>query len=76
MDQATQVMRIRELTAHVGLSKTTIYAQVAAGEFPRPIKLGPRATGWIAADVARWVESRRAAAAPPVTTPQRGRSGT
>lgn len=31
----------------------------ADGEFPRPIPLGPWATGWAAEDVDAWLRARR-----------------
>ncbi|WP_082643581.1 helix-turn-helix transcriptional regulator [Ruegeria denitrificans] len=42
----------------VGLSRSTIYAMIADGTFPRPIKLGKRAVGWRQSDVLTWLESR------------------
>lgn len=47
--------RIERLTAvlgRVGISRSTLYARIAAGLFPPPIQLGsPRIIGWLAADV-------------------------
>ena len=55
------VLRIRDLVDAIGLSKARIYEMVAAGEFPRPIRLGPRAVGWRRSDVEAWLDSRPAA---------------
>ena len=34
-----------------GLSKSTIYALIKKGEFPEPIQLGQRASGWLSSEV-------------------------
>ena len=44
-----------------GLSRSTLYRLIAAGAFPRPIKLGPRRVGFRADDLEKWLESREAA---------------
>jgi len=38
--------------------RSTLYAKVAEGEFPTPIKLGQRSVGWSAAEVEAWIDSR------------------
>ena len=42
-----------------GLSRSTIYAKVAAGSFPKPVKLGARAVGWRESDILEWLASRQ-----------------
>jgi len=37
-----------------GLPPSTLYAKMAAGEFPKPVKLGRRAVGWRAEEVESW----------------------
>ena len=46
-----QIIRLPQVRQRTGLSRSTIYLRVARGEFPRPIKLGVRASGWIADEV-------------------------
>jgi prophage regulatory protein len=41
-----------------GLARTTIYRWVAAGRFPAPVRLGPRAVAWRWSDLERWTQSR------------------
>ena len=41
-----------------GLGRSTIYAHMDAGIFPRPIKLGPRAVGWLQKEIEEWIELR------------------
>lgn len=52
--------KVEEVT---GLSRSTIYAMMAEGTFPKPMKLGKRAVGWREEDVRAWLDSREASAA-------------
>lgn len=42
----------------VGLSDTTLWRRVRAGDFPAPFRLSPRAVGWLASDIEDWIQSR------------------
>jgi prophage regulatory protein len=55
------ILRRPEVESRTGLSRSTIYAAMAAGDFPHPVKLGARAVGWFESDVTAWLESRKAA---------------
>tara|TARA_R110000851_G_scaffold333531_1_gene514864 strand:- start:44255 stop:44470 length:216 start_codon:yes stop_codon:yes gene_type:complete len=46
----------------IPVSVSTIWRWVAAGDFPKPVKLSPRTTAWRASDVHAWLESRKEAA--------------
>ena len=50
--------RRKEVESLTGLSRSTIYAMMSAGEFPKPIRLGRRAVAWRASDIANWLSSR------------------
>ncbi len=52
------ILRLPQVIARTGLSRSTIYAKVAAGEFPEPINLGGRAVGWLADEVEAWLVAR------------------
>jgi prophage regulatory protein len=63
------IIRRRDVEARTGLSRSAIYARLKRNPkrpndydptFPRPIQLGPRAVGWIAAEIDRWVAARAA----------------
>ncbi|KFE34194.1 phage transcriptional regulator, AlpA [Thioclava atlantica] len=41
----------------VGLSRSTLYAMIAEGRFPKPVRIGKRAVGWREADLRDWLES-------------------
>ena len=52
------ILRLPQVIARTGLSKSSIYAKVAAGEFPEPISLGARAVGWISDEVQAYLVAR------------------
>jgi len=43
--------------AKTGLSRTTIYNRISLNEFPKPIKLGPRAVGWLNHEINDWIDA-------------------
>lgn len=52
-------LRINDVIATTGLSRSTIYRMVDAGTFPDRVRLTTQTVGWWQADVAAWIESRR-----------------
>lgn len=58
---STTILRLPAVKACTGLSRSTIYQQVANGDFPPPVNLGPRAVDWLAHEVDAWIEDRVAA---------------
>lgn len=59
-----------EAWRRAGISRSHAYELIAAGEFPRPVKVG-RASRFVAAEIDAWIEGRIAQrnARHPVTTP-------
>lgn len=57
----SMILRLPAVLARTGLARATIYAHISQGSFPAPIKLGPRASGWLEAEVEDWVAARIAA---------------
>lgn len=55
------ILRLPEVKARTGLSRSSIYLYVQKGLFPSPVSLGPRAVGWREQDVIGWIESRQTA---------------
>ena len=52
---SNMILRLPAVKARTGLSRSTIYAFVNYGKFPKPIALGARAVGWVDAEVEAWV---------------------
>jgi prophage regulatory protein len=55
------VLRLRAVALKTGLKRDSIYRLAKQGTFPKPIKLGERASGWIESEVDDFI-ARRAAA--------------
>ena len=49
---------LQEVMRVTSLSRSTIYARMAAGEFPRPIRVGARGVRWRADEIMAWIDSR------------------
>lgn len=54
----TSIKRVSAVLAQTGLSRSSLYAKVKGGHFPRPIKLGARSVGWRAEDIDAWIAAR------------------
>ncbi|MAR56962.1 MAG: AlpA family transcriptional regulator [Rickettsiales bacterium] len=59
-----RIIRLPEVKARTGLSRSTIYRYIDAGAFPRPVSLGARAIGWFEGQVDEWIESRATTSIP------------
>jgi prophage regulatory protein len=57
----TRILRRREVEERTGLRRSSLYLKVRAGQFPSPVPLGPRAVGWIEAEIEEWIAARVAA---------------
>lgn len=53
-----KMMRLPEVMAKTGLSRTRLYAASQEGTFPKPCKIGERATAWVESEVDAWIEQR------------------
>ena len=53
-----RIIRIRDVIALTGLSRSAIYSAVKAGTFPRQLKLSARSSGWLRNEVVLWVKGR------------------
>jgi prophage regulatory protein len=52
------IIRLPETIQATGLSRSTIYALVSRGEFPKQIKLSPRTMGFLRSEVSDWIASK------------------
>lgn len=55
------LLRLPQVKARTGLSRSEIYRRIASGDFPAPVSLGARARAWVEGEVGAWCESRIAA---------------
>ena len=52
------VLRRKQVQHITGLSRSSIYAKVSEGTFPKPIKLSERSVGWLEHEIQQWLQSR------------------
>lgn len=53
-----RLIRFRELRTMIPLSRTSIWRHVAAGAFPKPLRLSKNAVAWRRDEVETWVNER------------------
>jgi prophage regulatory protein len=54
----TKLLKIPEVRAKTGLSRSHLYALVQQGEFPKPVKLSERSSAWVESEVDGGIEER------------------
>ncbi len=54
----TRILRLPEVLVRVGLSRSTVYQLMAAGDFPASVRLTPTSVGWRSDDIDAWIASR------------------
>ncbi len=57
-----KLLRLPQVKASTGLSKSSIYARIAEGKFPKQIPLGPRLVVWVESDIQNWINEQVLAA--------------
>jgi prophage regulatory protein len=51
-------LRLPEVKAITGLSKSSLYARIKEKSFPAPVRLGARAVAWVRSEVRQWAADR------------------
>ena len=49
------LLRRPEVARRTGLSRSTLYARMKAGTFPKPVYLTPTTPAWIEAEIEGWI---------------------
>jgi prophage regulatory protein len=49
------ILRLEAVKAATGLSRTAVYSTPG---FPKPVKLGPQASGWVRSEVQAFIAAR------------------
>lgn len=52
----SRLIRRGEVEVRTGLARSTIYAKVADGTFPKPVPIGLRGKRWHDDEVEKWIE--------------------
>jgi prophage regulatory protein len=58
IQRALVILRLHQVKARTGLSRSGIYQKMTDGEFPRSVALGLRAVGWVESDIDHWLASK------------------
>ena len=53
-----RILRKPEVKEITGLPDSTLYDYIKKGNFPPPIKIGPRSSGWLQSEVLEWVNEK------------------
>lgn len=53
-----KILRLPEVKARTGLSRSTIYLRISGGSFPAPVALGVRAVGWVETELDEWLKAQ------------------
>jgi prophage regulatory protein len=54
----TALIRRKEVERLTALSRSRIYALMAAGDFPKPVALGSMSVAWLEVEVREWISTR------------------
>jgi prophage regulatory protein len=52
------MLKLKQVQKMTGLSRSTIYAYIDKGAFPKQVKLGERCVAWIEDEVIEWIDTR------------------
>ena len=52
------LIKLNEVKARTGLSRSSIYAYIDKGIFPAQVKLGERSVAWLDTEIESWVEGK------------------
>lgn len=50
-------IRLKEVLTICGKSRSSVYEAIQRGEFPKPVKLRGRSSGWIKSEIELWVQA-------------------
>jgi prophage regulatory protein len=54
-NEVESILRLKEVQRVTGLSRTPIYSTPG---FPKPVKIGSQASGWVRSEVEAWIAAR------------------
>jgi len=57
-----KLLRLPKVKEATGLSKSSIYARITEGTFPKQIPIGPRLVVWVESDIQNWIAEQVSAA--------------
>ena len=58
VEARVRILRRGEVRERTGLCRSTLYELMQKGAFPRPIRIGQKAVGWLEHEVDDWLNER------------------
>ena len=52
------ILRMPKVKKITQLSRDAIYHSISRGDFPKPIKITPRSSGWLLHEVEQWIDKK------------------
>lgn len=75
MNAPKQFLRLPDVKARVGLSRTAIYRDMEAGLFPKQFAIAPNVVVWDSDEIEQWQQAKLAAARAAAAAPKGGSKG-
>ncbi|EHR7952833.1 TPA: helix-turn-helix transcriptional regulator [Escherichia coli] len=58
LNQSKRLIRLPEVMLLTGRCRASIYKDINANVFPKPIKTGPRSVAWVEGEVSEWIDNK------------------
>jgi prophage regulatory protein len=53
-----KIQKLPQVIEETGLCRSSIYAGISAGTFPKQVKLGLRSVGWLKSEIMIWLSEK------------------
>ncbi len=53
-----RLIRLPEVLARTTLSRSTVYRGIAAGSFPKQVRIGEKSTAWLESEISLWISAQ------------------
>ncbi|PHR85432.1 MAG: transcriptional regulator [Colwellia sp.] len=54
---STKLIRLNQVIARTGLSRSRIYQYISEDKFPSNVSLGGRSVAWVDSEISAWIEN-------------------
>lgn len=57
INKPKRIIRLREVIERTGKSRTAIYREMAADQFPKNFPTGQNTVGWLESEIDQWIDN-------------------
>ncbi len=57
-EKKIRFIRLKEVLAICGMSRSSVYDAIKKGRFPKPVKVEGTTTAWVRSEIDQWVQER------------------